>query len=338
MQYAKADAKAAARQTFTGIWAAVTTPFDMEGEVDHAALDEDVRYLIETLAVGGIFCTGVMGEFWALTSRERTDVIRSVVEACNGEVPVLAHTGHHSARETIELTRAAQEAGADFVVMINPYYPVSSPDGLRDWFRQVLDGVDIGVWLFDTSYSEVSLPLDLIDRLADFEHVCGIKVGHGHERYLEVLDRVGDRILACEASESTWLENMRDHGQTVYMSSAVPYLFQTAESQPMNEYTRLALASDFEAAELVARSMAPLRELADKWLHGRWVRERINPVPYIKAWAGLLGMSGGRPRAPLPPLSEDQLAALAGDLGRIGLLSPMVQRHGSSPAATRAAS
>src|SRR3954469_1048859 len=174
----------------------MTTPFDADGEVDHAAVAEDVRHLVETIGVGGVFCTGVMGEFWALTGRERSDVIRSVVEACNGEVPVLAHTGHHSARDTIELTRAAQEAGADFVVVINPYYPVSPPDGLRDWFLQVLDGVDIGVWLFDTSYSGVSLPHDLIDRLADVEHVCGIKVGQGHERYLEILDGVGDRILA----------------------------------------------------------------------------------------------------------------------------------------------
>ena len=325
MDYTKTDAKAAARERFTGIWAAVTTPFGAGGQIDHAALEEDVRYLIETLAVGGIFCAGVMGEFWALTNRERTEVIRTVVEACNGDVSVLAHTGHHAARETIELTRAAQEAGADFVVVISPYYPVTAPEGLRDWFMDVLDAVDIGVWLFDTSYSGVSLPLDLIDRLADVEHVCGIKVGRSHERYLEVLDRVGDRILACAASEATWLENMRDHGQTVYMSSALPYLFQTAASQPMNEYTRLALAGDFDAAERVAGRLAPLRDLSDKWLHGRWVRDRTNPVPYIKAWAGLLGMSGGLPRAPLPPVSRNELETLATDLERVRLVSPMVR-------------
>jgi len=326
MDYAKTDAKAAARERFTGIWAAVTMPFDADGRIDHGALEEDVRYLIETLAVGGIFCAGVMGEFWALTNRERTEVVRTVAEACNGDVPVLAHTGHHAARETIELTRAAQEAGADFVVVINPYHPVTAPaEGLRSWFMEVLDAVDIGVWLFDTSYSGVSLPLDLIDRLADVEHVCGIKVGHSHDRYLEVLGKVGDRILACEASEATWLENMRDHSQTVYMSSALPYLFQTADSQPMNEYTRLALAGDFDAAEQVAGGMAPLRELADKWLHGQWLRDRTNPVPYIKAWAGLLGMSGGQPRAPLSPLSKNQLETLARDLERVRLVSPMVR-------------
>jgi 4-hydroxy-tetrahydrodipicolinate synthase len=323
LRYARADAKAAARQTFTGIWAAMTTPFGADGEVDYGAVAEDVRHLVETIRVGGVFCTGVMGEFWALTSRERSNVVRSVVDACNGEVPVLAHTGHHSARETIELTRAAQEAGADFAVVINPYHPPSSAAGLHAWFTEVLEAVDIGVWLFDTSYSGVSLPLDLIDRLADVEHVCGIKVGHGHERYLEVLDKVGDRVLACEASEGTWLENMRDHGQTVYMSSAIPYLFQTAESQPMNEYTRLALAGDFDAAEQVAGTMAPLRELAEKWLHGQWVRDRVNPVPYIKTWAGLLGMSGGRPRPPLSPLTKEELEALAKELVGVELLAPV---------------
>src|SRR5215217_2177474 len=105
VQYTKAEAKTAARETFTGIWAAVTTPFDAMGRIDHRALATDLRYLIDSLEVGGVFCTGVMGEFWALTHRERIEAIRTVIETCGGDVPVLAHTGHHSARETIELTR-----------------------------------------------------------------------------------------------------------------------------------------------------------------------------------------------------------------------------------------
>jgi 4-hydroxy-tetrahydrodipicolinate synthase len=320
MHYTKAEAKPAARQTFRGIWAAVTTPYDGGGDVDYAALERDVRYLIETIGVGGIFCAGVMGEFWALTNEERVDVIRHVVSACDGDVPVLAHTGHHSARDTIALTRAAEEAGADFVVVINPYYPVSSAAGLREWFSEVLCATDMGVWLFDTGYSGVSLPLEVIDELADVENVCGIKVGHDHQYYLKVLDTVGDRILVCEASENTWLENIRDHGQSVYMSSAAPYLLQTATSQPMNDYTRRALAGDFEVAAAVADSMAPLRALADKWLHGRWIRERVNPVPAIKAWAGLLGMSGSSPRPPLSALDDETRAELVRDLEVAGLL------------------
>jgi len=97
----------------------------------------------------------------------------------------------------------------------------------------------------------------------------------------------------CEANEALWLENMRDHGQTVYMSSAIPFLFQTPRHQPMREYTELALAGEFEKAAEAAATLEPLRALGSKWLHGQWLRDRTMPVPFIKAWAGLLGMPGG---------------------------------------------
>ena len=318
--YARADAKRAAREQFKGLWAAITTPFTTGNEIDGEALAGDIDHVASRLGVGGVFCTGVMGEFWALGLEERKRAVEIVVEAAAGKCPVLAHTGHHCAQDTIELTRHAERVGADFVVVINPYYPVSPPEGLRAWFYEVLSSVDIGVWLFDTSYSGVTLPMDLIDELADVENVCGIKVGHDHTRYLQTLDRVGDRILVCEANEAMWLENMRDHGQTVYMSSAVPFLFQTPGWQPMREYTELALAGEYDKAEQVAATLEPLRALSSKWLHGQWLRDRIIPVPFIKAWAELLGMSGGAARAPLAPLSSEQRAALEADLTTVGLL------------------
>lgn len=320
MKYARSEAKAAAREQFHGLWAAMTTPFAADGSVDHEAIAADLDHLTGNLDVGGVFCTGVMGEFWALTNDERKRSVETVVEGAAGKCPVLAHTGHHSARETIELTRHAEEAGADFAVVINPYYPPASADGLRAWFHEVLAAVDIGVWLFDTSFSGITLPMDLIDELADLENVCGIKVGHDHARYLETLGRVGDRILVCEANEAMWLENVRDHGQTVYMSSSVPFLFQTRESQPMREYTDLALGGELDKAAEIAGSMEPLRELGSKWLHGQWVRDRILPIPFVKAWSGMLGMSGGEPRVPLLGMSPEQHAELEADLHAVGLL------------------
>ena len=320
MQYARSDAKDAARRQFTGLWAAMTTPFTADGALDLSAITSDMAHLTDTLHVGGVFCTGVMGEFWAMTNAERKQAVETVVEAARGKCPVLAHTGHHSAADTIELTRHAERAGADFAVVINPYYPPTSPEGLRAWFHEVISSVDIGVWLFDTNFSGVKLPMDLIDELADLENVCGIKVGHDHDRYLETLARVGDRILVCEANEGMWLENMRENGQRVYMSSSIPFLFQTASSQPMREYTDLALSGDFEKAAEVAATLEPLRALSSKWLHGRWMREGIMPIPAIKAWSGLLGMSGGQPRVPLVGLTDAQLAELNADLAAVGLV------------------
>jgi 4-hydroxy-tetrahydrodipicolinate synthase len=325
MDYSRADAKRAARESFSGLWAAMTTPFTDLGEVDESALVRDLTYLTDELEVDGVFCTGVMAEFWALSQVERRRAVELVVEATRGRCPVLAHTGHHSAGDTIELTRHATDAGADFVVVINPYYPAGSEEGLQEWFLQVLNSVDIGVWLFDTSYSGVSLPIDLIDRLADVENVCGIKVGHDHAHYLDILQQVGDRILVCEPSETAWLSNMRNHGQRVFMSSAAPFLYQTPAWRPMREYTQLALAGDFDKAAEVAATLAPIRTLAEKWLHGKWARDRVNPVPYIKAWAGLLGMAGGPVRPPLPQLTAGEQRELAADLAAVGIVGSAVR-------------
>jgi 4-hydroxy-tetrahydrodipicolinate synthase len=319
VDYLPSEAKQAARDRFTGLWAAITTPFGPTGELDEAALRRDLDRLTGELRIDGVFCGGVMSEFWALSGAERQRLVEVVVECCRGKCPVLAHTGHHSAAETIGLTRHAEQAGADFAVVINPYYPPASDDGLLAWYTHVCASVDIGVWLFDTSYSGVALSGDLIARLAAIENVVGIKVGRPHARYLELLGRFGDQILVCSPHEETWLENMRDHGQRVYMSSAMPYLYQTPGRQPMREYTTLALRGDVAKAAEVAATLEPVRSVARAWLHGK--QRQIDNIASIKAWAGLLGMSGGQVRPPLLSHTPGELTALAADLATAGLRS-----------------
>lgn len=321
MNYAKADAKQAARSTFEGLWAATTTPFDAAGRMDLDALTGDVARLVDDLEIDGVFCTGVMSEFWALSGAERQAQVAAVVAATRGRCPVIAHTGHHSIIETIELTRQAEAAGAEFAVVVRPYYPAGGDnEGIWAFYAQLCAAVDIGVWIFDTSYAGPPLALDLVDRLADIENICGIKVGHPQSHYLSVLQRVGDRIFVCSPNESEWLGNMRDHGQRVFMSSAAPYLYQTATWKPMRDYTRAALAGDVDKAGEIAATLEPVRVVAERWLHGRWNRERVNPLPWLKAWAGLLGMSGGPVRPPLTSPPAEDVEALAADLQAAGLL------------------
>ncbi len=319
VDYLNSEAKQAARERFTGLWAATTTPFAADGTLDEAALRRDLDRLAGDLRIDGVFCGGVMSEFWALSGAERRRLVEVVVDCCRGRCPVLAHTGHHSAAETIELTRHAERAGADFAVVINPYYPPASDEGLLAWYTQVCAAVDIGVWLFDTSYSGVALSGDLIARLAAIENVVGIKVGRPQARYLELLGRFGDQILVCSPHEETWLENMRDHGQRVYMSSAMPYLYQTPTWQPMREYTTLALRGEAAKAAEVAATLGPVRAVAGKWLRGG--PRQIDTISSIKAWAGLAGLSGGAPRPPLVPPTPAERDELAADLATTGLLA-----------------
>ena len=282
-----------------------------------AALRADLDRLTGDLAIDGIFSGGVMSEFWALSGAERRRLTEVVAGRARGRCPVLAHTGQHSAAETIELTRHAEVAGADFAVVINPYYPPASDEGLYRWFAHVCGSVDIGVWLFDTGYSGVSLSTELIGRLAGLENVVGIKVGRSHDRYLELLAAFGEQILVCSPHEETWLENMTEHGQRVYMSSAAPYLYQTPSWQPMREYTRLALAGEPAKAAEVAATLDPVRAVAARWLQGR--ARQIDNIASIKAWAGLVGMAGGAVRPPLISLTATERAALAADLAAAGL-------------------
>lgn len=320
MDYGRAEAKAAAREQFHGVWAALTTPFAAAGGLDEAAVAADLDRVVGELGVDGVFCTGVMSEFWALSTDERKRMVERVVAEVSGRCGVIAHTGHTSVTETIELTRHAEEAGADFAVIINPYYPPASDEALYEWFDSVCRSVDIGVWLFDTAYAGFALSGELLDRLADIENICGIKVGHGHAHYLDTLALVGDRLLVCEPDEGCLLEDIRDHGAQVFMSSAAPYLYQRPDWRPMREYVQLALAGDYERAAEVSARLDPVRGVAANWLNNPWRQSRVNPVPFIKAWSGLLGMSGGPVRPPLRQADPARVARLAADLHASGLL------------------
>ncbi len=121
MNYKKSEAKAASKAQFRGVWAAITTPFTADGELDEAGLRFNMRRITDDLHAEGVFCTGVMGEFWSLTKEERLRAVEVVVQEAKGKCKVIAHTAHHSAKETVELTRHAEEVGADFAVLMNPY-------------------------------------------------------------------------------------------------------------------------------------------------------------------------------------------------------------------------
>jgi 4-hydroxy-tetrahydrodipicolinate synthase len=243
-----------------------------------------------------------------------------VVEEARGKCLTIAQTAHHAAHETVALTRHAQEAGADYVALINPYYPAMDEAAIYEWFAFVAARVDIGIWMFDSEYSPFSLSPELIARIATLENVCGIKIGGSLEQYAAVERLCGDRIVLSHPSERAWLSLMRDHGQRVYMSSASPYLFQTATDHRLREYTELGLAGRFAEAEAVARQLEPLRQVHERWIGRRWREERVIPIAYLKAWTELLGQAAGPVRLPLRQITPEEREALRADLERVGLL------------------
>mgnify|MGYP001015515491 FL=1 len=214
MNYAKSDAKAASRAAFRGIVAAVTTPFNEDLSVDEAGIRHNMRHLTQNLKVDGVFCTGVMGEFWSLTKEERKRVVELVCEEAKGRCIVIAHTGHHSAHETIELTKHAEKAGADFAILMTPYYPTASESSIFEWFKYVADRVDIGIWMFDTPFSGTQqLSPEVTARIAGLVNICGAKIARPVEHYAAVRNLVGDSIVLSSPIEGEFLNMIRDQGQ-----------------------------------------------------------------------------------------------------------------------------
>ncbi|MDP9495929.1 MAG: dihydrodipicolinate synthase family protein [Actinomycetota bacterium] len=316
-------AKESAFEKVRGLWIAIPTPFTLSGEIDEGTLRKAVDYYIEGIDVDGIFCGGVMGEFWAMTLEERARVHELVVSAAAGRVPIMVHIGHHVYSEAAQLSRHAEQIGADFVIAMNPYFPIKpSEDIIREWYRRLASESSAPFFLFNTSYSGYSLSPDLITELSDLETVCGIKNPKPREHLLEVQQRVGDRIVVCDADEGDWLGLHLDHGFQSLMSTPALAMYQTPTRLPIRDYTRMADGGNLDGAWELHGTLGSERAGFDRWMRGQWLAhgEGAIPIAELKAWLGLMGLPQGPVRPPLIPLSEARMEALRSDLDGLGLL------------------
>jgi 4-hydroxy-tetrahydrodipicolinate synthase len=315
-------AKSLARERVRGLWIAIPTPVTDDGRhVEEDLLAASVDHYVDGLGVDGIFCGGVMGEFWALSLDERMRVHELVAERAGGRVPVMAQVGHHVFGDTVALARHAQEHGVEFGIAMNPYYPPALPDELvRDWYRRLDAAVSLPMFLFNTSYSGTSLSPELIAELAGLDIVCGIKNPRPREHLLRVQELAGDRIVVTDASEREWLELHSEHGFRSLMSTPALALYQTPGNTPVAEYTRLADAGELDAARALSARLGPARDAFDRWMRAPWTERSTIPIAQLKEWLGLMGLSQGPVRAPLAPLADDERAELRRDLEALELL------------------
>ncbi|MGH9245239.1 MAG: dihydrodipicolinate synthase family protein [Acidimicrobiales bacterium] len=321
-------AKRAAFQKVRGLWIAIPTPFEASGAIDEQGLARSVDYYVDGLGVDGIFCGGVMGEFWAMTVAERRRGHELVVNAARGRVPLMAHVGHHALADAIDLSRHAAEIGIDFAIAMNPYFPINPSDDLvRAYYRHLSAASDIPLFLFNTSYSGYTISPELIAELADLETVCGIKNPKPIEHLLRVKEMVGDRIVVCDASEADWLGLHLEHGFPALMSTPALAMFQTPDRRPVHDYTALADGGDLEAAWKLHATLAGERAAFGRWMHDRWLANKQGAIPIaeLKAWLGLMGLPQGPVRPPLVPLPDHDVEALRSELDRLGLLDAIAQ-------------
>lgn len=161
---------------FKGVITPVITPFDDNGRIDQGGMEKMIEHLIAG-GMNGILFLGSIGEFFALSMKDKKELISFAVRKVNKRVPVMIGTGGTVVEEVIELTQFAEKEGADAAVVISPYYFNLSEDDLFRYYSRVAQSVKMPVLLYNfPDRTTVNMSPKLIARLASVvPNICGIK-------------------------------------------------------------------------------------------------------------------------------------------------------------------
>ncbi len=279
---------------FEGIIPAVTTPFTADDQVDVAALKDNVEKLIEA-GVHGFVATGTMGEAGSLTTEERALVVRSVVEAAAGRVPVTVGVSSGTARQSLIYAADAKAAGAAYVMSLPPLAYRADDDEVVAFYAE-LATCGLPVMAYNNpEASGVDMAADLIARIyEEVDGVIAIKECSGDTRRIPALLHLDGDLEVIVGGDDWALEG--------FAAGAIGWITGVGVLAPREtvELYEAMLAGDLARAREVYRRLLPVARFD--------MTSKL--VQYFKAAQDAVGFNGGPTRAPRLPLKADEVAAL----------------------------
>ena len=285
---------------FTGSHTVLATPFTPDGgAVDIPTLRRLVNWQIEQGA-HGIIPLGSTGEFLSITDAERRAIVETAVDAANGRVPVLIGAADEWTDNAVRYSREAQDAGADGLMIISPYYSSPSEDELFEHFKRIDAAVDIPIMVYNNpNTANVDLAPPLIARLGALPNVRYVKESSGDISRVREIHRVSRDRVSVFAGYHPY-ESLAA-GAKGYVSVIGNFL--PAESAAVCDLMDAGKQAD--ALALYNRMIPLLNAIAgDRY------------VAATKRAMALVGMPIGDPRPPRMPLPQpdaDRLARLIAD-------------------------
>src|ERR671934_2056496 len=295
----------AAKTNFRGSFTAMVTPFK-NGSLDEAAFRSLVNWQISE-GTHGLVPVGTTGESPTLSHDEHKQVVEWCIEQAKGRVPVIAGSGSNSTREAIELSRHAEETGADAVLIVTPYYNKPTQEGLYQHFKAINDAIGIPIIIYNIpSRSVIDMSVDTMHRLFELNNIAGVKDATANVvRVSQQRAAMGEGFNQLSGEDATALgfNAHGGHGCISVTSNVAPRLCA--------EFQGACLKGDFAAALKLQDKLMPLH-------HALFIE--TNPAP-AKYALSLLGRCAETVRLPMVTIAEKTRAAVREAMVHAGLIN-----------------
>lgn len=290
---------------FTGAGVAIVTPMNSDCSINYDKLGEMIDYQIENKTDAIIIC-GTTGESSTMTDDEHHECIRFAVERTAKRVPCIAGTGSNDTAYAIDLSIRAQEAGADALLSVTPYYNKTSQAGLVAHFTAIADAVDIPIILYNVpSRTGVNISVDTYKTLSQHKNIVATKEASGNiSSIAQIIEACGDNLDVYSGNDDQILPLM-----SLGAKGVISVLSNICPEQTHNI-----------AALCIENKFAEARKLANEYLSlANALFTDVNPIP-VKEAMNYMGMNVGPCRLPLVPMSEKASAALQQTLKNYNLI------------------
>jgi 4-hydroxy-tetrahydrodipicolinate synthase len=290
------------RRMLGNVLTAIVTPFRDDGSVDFDSFQRLARQLVEN-GSDGLVVSGTTGESPNLTEDERIDLFRAAIEAVGEEATVVAGTGTYSTAHSVHLTEQAHELGVDGFLVVTPYYNKPPQRGIVAHFAEIARVSDKPIVVYNIpARVVVNIEPETISRLAEIPTVRAVKQANDDlAQAKHIVDTGLDLYAGDDNLVQPFLELGGIGGVCVHTHVVGPQVAAQVKA---------FLSGDADRAREIHRDLDPVYEL---------LKVQSNPIP-IKAALNLLGHGVGGHRLPIPPPTEEEIAAVRGCLERLGLL------------------
>jgi len=278
-------------QELQGSLVAIVTPLNKSGEVDYASLENLLNWHIEE-GTDGIVSVGTTGESATLDVKEHIEVIDFTVKYINKRIPVIAGTGANSTHEAVELSQEAKLRGADYVLLVTPYYNKPNQKGLIKHYEKIANSVDIKQVLYNVpSRTACDMTPETIEILSKHKNIIGVKEAVDNVERIRQLVSISEKCTnfsILSGDDPTFMNSLIQgaHGVISVAANVIP--------NPISKICKYVKADKYDEAE-------KLNKLYDD-LYGLLFVES-NPIP-LKWMMYKMGLIENSIRLPLTELDE----------------------------------